>query len=250
MRVSTRLAIGCLSLLLAVAFCAPAMAQGRRGGGGGFGGGGFGGFGMSDSMLLQSAQIQKELELVDDQIAKIKEIASDRSAFSGLRDLSNDERAAKMAEAAKAQKAKLDAVLLPAQQARLEEISLQLRGAGALSDESVQTKLGLTDDQKAQLKTVRDENRKAMGDLFAGGGGGGRDASAEDRAAAREKMTKAQADANEKLLAVLTGEQKEKFEQMQGKKIEIDRAALRGQGFGGGRRGGGNGGGGGRRAAQ
>jgi Spy/CpxP family protein refolding chaperone len=232
--------------MLAVAFTAPALAQGRRGGGGGGFGGGMGGFGISESQLLQSAQVQKELELVDDQVAKIKEIAGDRSAFSGLRDLSNDERREKMAAAAKAQKEKLDAVLLPAQQARLAEIMLQVRGAGALNEADVQAKLGLTDEQKTQLKTVQDENRKAMGELFAGGGGG-RDASQEERAANREKRTKAQAEANEKLLAVLTGEQKSKFEQMQGKKIEIDRAALFGQGFGGRR--GGNGGGG-RRGAQ
>ena len=236
MRVRTTIAVACCSLMLAVAFCSPAQAQGRRGSGrGGPGGGG----GVSETQLLQVPQVQKELELVDDQIAKLKELASDRSGFSGLRDLSSEERREKMAAAAKERKAKLDAILLPAQQTRLAEISLQVRGASALNDEDIQTKLAITADQKTALSTLRDENRKAMGELFAGGGGG-RDASEEVRAANREKISKAMAEANEKTLAVLTSDQKADFEKLQGKKIEIDRAALRGPGGpGGGRRGGG-----------
>jgi Spy/CpxP family protein refolding chaperone len=247
MRVSTMFAVACCSLLLAVAICSPAAAQGRRGGGGG-GRGGFGG-GVSETQLLQLPQVQKELELVDDQIAKIMELAGDRSGFAGLRDLSNEERREKMATAAKERKAKLDAILLPAQQARLAEITLQMRGTSALNDEDIQTKLGITADQKTALSTLRDENRKAMGELFAGGGGG-RDASDADRAANREKFAKAQAEANEKVLAVLTSDQKAEFEKMQGKKIEIDRAALRGQGGPGGPGGGGRRGRGERPAAE
>ena len=218
MRVSTSIAVACCSLMLAVAVCSPALAQGQgRRGDGGFVDG------VSEIYVLQSSQVQKELELVDDQIAKIKELANARGEREGGgQDLSDDERE-RRATAAKERKAKLDAILLPAQQARLAEITLQYLGTSALNDEDIQTKLGITADQKTALTTLRDESRKAMGELFAGGRGV---AVATDRAAAREKFAKAMAEANEKTLAVLTSEQKAEFEKMQGKKIEIDRAAL------------------------
>jgi len=191
--------------------------RGQRGQGGGFGGG-FGGGQMGGAALLQSSQIQKELELTGDQIEKVKALAeANRDAFTGTRDLTREERTAKFAELQKSQQSKLDEILTPGQRDRFKEISLQVRGAGALSEKDVQEALALSTDQKDQITKIREENRPQRGQ---GGGNGGN----------FEELRKAREEANNKVLAVLTSDQKAKFEKMQGKKIEIDRAALRGPG--------------------
>src|SRR5579859_4667024 len=64
-------AITVASLVVSLFVAGSAMAQGRggRGGRGGFGGGG-GGL----AFLIQNPQVQKELKLSEDQLAKIKEV--------------------------------------------------------------------------------------------------------------------------------------------------------------------------------
>ncbi|EAQ82719.1 Spy/CpxP family protein refolding chaperone [Blastopirellula marina] len=85
------------------------------------------------------------------------------------------------------------------------------RGAGGfgganssmlLGTEQVQTLLKLTDEQKAEIKTITDESRSAMREMFQGGGDD------TDRAAMREKMTKMAAETSEKVGGVLTAAQK------------------------------------------
>ena len=79
-----------------------ALAQGPGGPRGRGGRGGFGGFGggqMPLTFLLQNPQVQKELKLADDQIAKIKEIsdAPVRSAgvpATNFRDMTEEQRKA------------------------------------------------------------------------------------------------------------------------------------------------------------
>jgi Spy/CpxP family protein refolding chaperone len=104
------------------------------------------------------------------------------------------------------------------QQARLEEILLQVDGVGALRQPKIAEKLKLTDDQKTKLAEVL-APRQGGGNGGGNGGGGGQQAREERDAKAME---------------ILTADQKSQFTSMQGKKIEIDRAAL----MGGGRQGG------------
>jgi transcriptional regulator with XRE-family HTH domain len=135
---------------------------------------------------------------------------------------------------------KVEAVLLPHQLERLDEIQLQLRGADALTDENVAEKLGLSDDQVSQLESIRDETAAQMRELFqAGGFAPGADVSDEDRQARREQFQQLREEASEKLLAVLTEEQQQQFDEMKGEPFELDMSQFRGQG---GRRGPGGGG--------
>ncbi|UUO06110.1 hypothetical protein M4951_22460 [Blastopirellula sp. J2-11] len=85
------------------------------------------------------------------------------------------------------------------------------RGAGGfgganssmlLGTEQVQALLKLTDEQKEELKTIADESRTAMREMFQGGGDD------EDRDARREKFTKMAAETSEKVAGVLTAAQK------------------------------------------
>jgi len=239
--------------LVVLAASAEAQRPGGRGGpGGGFGfgrGGGMGGANF-EIMLLNAEPVQKELELVDDQIQNIKKYSEEQQAagrerMEKLRDLSDDERREKMQELMKDSEkkatAKLDEVLLPHQRDRLKEIGIQVRGPQAIAADDIADKLALTSEQKEQIEKLGEENREKMRELFQGGGGGG------DPEANREKMQKMRKESGEKLLGVLTADQKQKYEKLQGKKIDLDMGQIFGRGpggpggpGGGRRRGGGN----------
>jgi Spy/CpxP family protein refolding chaperone len=226
-----RTSISLLKISVAVAVlstAAYALAQDQGGGRrGGFGGRG-GGFGNNPLMLLQAEPVQKELELSDDQKTSISKLGEDaRQAFSGGNRPSREE----MQQAREDQQKKINDILLPNQQDRLQQITLQLQGARALSDPKVADKLKLTDDQKKQLADLSGDYRQKMMDLFQGGGPPDRDA-----------MNKLRTEQNDKAMAILTSDQKDEFTKMQGKKIDIDPALL----FRGGRRNRGGGGDGGK----
>jgi Spy/CpxP family protein refolding chaperone len=201
----------------------PARQRGMRGGGGG------------SLALLRSDVVQKDLNLTEDQkssIQKLQDAARDnRTALQGL---SGDERTAKMAEITKDQDSKIAGILDDKQKARLKEIKLQARGPQALTDKEVAEALKLTDDQVNKIKEIADAMQKDMQEAFQSAGQGG------DRTAVREKTTKIRKDSTDKMLAVLSAEQKDSFAKMEGAKIDLPQGA----GFGGG---GGRGQGGGRR---
>jgi hypothetical protein len=221
------LGVGCLVLALA-AGQALAQEKGKRGPGGfgmGMGMGGPGGQGMT-LMLLQAVKVQKELDLVQDQKDKLKELSGKfqgemREQFSGmgdLRDLSQEERQAKMkeiqekaAEVTKKFQKQADEILLRTQGERLKEISLQLRGTQALMDKEVADKLKIDDDQKERIQAAQRSVFEKARDLFAGG----------DREKAMEKMRDLQKEASEKAMDVLTAEQKEQFAKMKGDKVDF-----------------------------
>jgi hypothetical protein len=220
----------CLAALLALLMAVPAMAQrqGRRGGG-------LGGFGVSKLALVQAEPVQKELELVadqKDQLAKVAEEAREgrRGAGGGFDpNASPEERAKRREEQAARQREidkKVDAVLVGPQKTRLNEIYIQALGTAALSNEEVAKELGIGADLQEKIATTR---REAMQAAFQGGGGGGFNA---------EDFAKARREADDKVLALLSSEQKEKFEKMKGKKVDFDLNTI-GRG-GRGRRGGGN----------
>lgn len=256
MRIS-RWLVACVGLTLVVASTSVVQAQpgGGRGprGGRGFGfGGPFGGGGGGQLMLLRNEKVQKELEIVDDQKAEITKLAEDqdklmREMFASFRDIPEDERQAKieenrkkMEENAKAVREKVNEILEPRQVARLKEISLQMRGDGALADPEVAKELGLSEDQTKQLAEIRDESFEKSRELFRPG------ADETEREEMRKKMEELRKETSQKTLAVLSPEQQEKFEKLKGKKTDLDLRTLFGPPGGGrGRRGPGGGGGGG-----
>jgi|GEM_PF-505221 len=271
-----RVATIALVLLASVAFCVSAWAQpgagpppkGPRPGGPGFGFGGFGmmGGGMGAGMgwggsvsamygfLLNTPTVQKELELVDEQKAKLKELQEKtqqamREMFSGMgnwRDMSEEERKGRMEEMRKKGEARaeetkraIEEILLPHQIERLKGIALQRMGVGALNDKEIQHDLKMTQEQIAKLKSIGEEAAKQMQEAFAGM----RDLSPEERQARfaemGRKMQEMRKQIETKLMDVLTAEQKESLEKMKGEKLEIPESELRPRGFGAGGFGGG-----------
>jgi hypothetical protein len=141
------------------------------------GGPGGGMFGMPSPYILLGAEaVAKELNLTDEQKAKIKAInekaqAASRKAFEGMRDLDPEERQQKMAEMRKTmqtqreeQNKALEGVLQESQAKRLKEIFIQTRGEQALRDAEIQKALGLSEDQKAKIRSILEiltEDQKA-----------------------------------------------------------------------------------------
>jgi hypothetical protein len=119
------------------------------------------------------------------------------------------------------------------QNLRLTEIYVQANGPNALADAAVIEVLKLTDEQQGKLDDVRQENRDDFFDAFQDFQG----MSDDER---RDAMTKLRDDADDRLLAALTDEQRTEFEKLSGEEVDYDLAELRGgfPGSGGQRRGG------------
>lgn len=258
MRSATRMVLG-----VALLFSLATMAQAQPGGGrGGFG------RGSSRLALLRIEVVQKELGLSEDQIAAIKKLQEElrpmgRGAGSrpgggegqprrggrrpnndnapdaridgpdrffvkvqpGRGQLSDEERQKLREEAqarAKKEREELAKILKPDQLKRLKEIYIQHAGLAAQGDADVATDLGISDEQKTKMAKVREEQGAKLRELFTGDAG--------DREAARTKMTELRKETDEKVLAVLSEDQKKKFEDMKGKKFDMpEQPARRGR---------------------
>ena len=222
-----------LAALALGALCTVTAAAAQPGPGGrGPGGFGFAGRGGGLMMLLRIEAVQKEIKATEDQIASIRKLGEEMRPAGGqnFRDMSQEEREKAMKEmGARMEKAnaKLAEILKPAQLARLEEISIQQRGAMALADPKVVKKLGLSDEQQQKLRQVQEANVAAMRDL--------------GREAGREKFLELRKQGAEKAMAVLTADQKAAFEKMKGAEFKMPEGAFGGPGGGRGGQGGGGG---------
>jgi len=168
-------------------------------------------------VLAQLEEVQAELKLNDKQ----KEIVAE------LNDQLNEERRTLFQDAA-GDRAKIregvaklyseitekfNKELDEAQQKRAHEIYLQVNGPLALQDEAVAAALKLTEEQQEQLEQARDASRQEFMSA------GLRDLDEEEAAKKVEELIKSR---NEKLLAVLTDEQRQQFAEMQGEKLKVD----------------------------
>jgi len=168
-------------------------------------GGRFGGFGGGMVYLLTQKSVQEELKLSEEQVKKVEELRTkQRESFQGLRDLSQEERQKKMREQGEATQKAVAGILKPEQLKRGRQISLQLQGAGALRNEEVAKALNITDDQKEKIREIQRKSFEEMRGLGRG----------EE---ARTKIQELRKATNEKVMAVLTAEQKTKLKEMQGK---------------------------------
>jgi Spy/CpxP family protein refolding chaperone len=293
MRFRAILTIGLVGLATAAAFAQQPGQQGQRGRGGPPGGGFgfFGGGGMTSRLsLLGIAEVQKELELADEQVKEIQKLQEEfRARFRspgggppgagegrrgrpdgdgkrgdtkrgdnnrgdkasrtvpadwyfvqaqqeqprrpGSFQLTDEQRAEiekQRLERSREEKAKLAEILLPNQIERLTQIFIQVAGVEALRDEEVAKELGISEAQSAKLAEVRRANQEEIGpqmrELFGGGEG--------DREANRAKFDQLRKAGDLKVLALLTPDQKKKFEEMKGKSFKMPEGAGRG-GFGG-----------------
>jgi hypothetical protein len=192
----------------------PAMAQGR-------GGSGFGGR-AGLSMLLSNASVQDELKLDDSQKEKARDFAEKsmekmRAAREELQGLEQEERGKRvreiMAESnASARKAAAE-ILKPEQIKRLEGIELQVAGANAFEEESLQKKLNITDEQKTAIAGIIQSSNEEAREIFQNSG--------DDRQAAFEKIREHRKETLTKVEGKLTDEQKTKYKELLGSPFEV-----------------------------
>ena len=178
----------------------------------------------------------------------------DPSAIAGLKDLSDEERDAKMKEMA--QKArelrqandatfsaevekKIATILRREQMTRLQQLDLQWRGPLALSDKKVADKFNLTPEQRTKIATALAEYKKAQTETLTKSFASMKPAPADpgsppvrpDMAAIESKILQAQAELEkiqaaqaDKVLALLTDEQKAAWTAAQGARFSFRKA--------------------------
>ena len=218
-----------LTLLITACVLSPGWAQrqGRFGGGRGGPGGAPGVF--DPLMLLDVEAVQTDLELLDEQIADIKDLADklrgprqrgDRPNFREMsaeeREEFMDQRRKEAADVARQAQQELKNILLDDQMARLQQIYVQVSGTQALSDPEIAAKVGLSTDQQAKIATTRQDAADQMRELFASG----------DRQTMREKMGELQSQTNEKILGLLTDDQRQQLDLLKGTPFEMPEGAL------------------------
>ncbi len=213
-----------LPLALVTALAAlPALAQAPQRQPGGFMRGG-----STSGLLLNHKPVQQELQLSEDQIKKITDAGTKQK--KAMEDLmkSEDRGAAfkKLFEMAEANEKEYASILNEQQNKRLKELSLQARGASAFLDVEVGKQLGITEEQREKLRNSQMEAFQQVAKLREG-------------AASREELQKKMAEFNkanqDKMMAVLTAEQKAKWKTMTGEPFKGELPAM-GAGFFGGRR--------------
>ncbi len=234
---SMRLASIALVMLGMLALCTAALAQPGPGMGM-FGSQAMASLSAQYGRLLMIPSVQKELELVDDQKAKITEAnenmrQSMQEAFSGMQPPSPDmtpeeqqkfreEMQKKMQPIQEKYQKAVESILLPNQAKRLKEIALQVAGTSALSDKQVQEDLKLSSDQVEKIKTINEDMGKKIQAMLAEANG--------DFQSLRPKMQELRQDVEKQLTGVLTDAQKASLEKMKGEKLDIPADELRGRG--------------------
>lgn len=225
----------------ALAIAGTAQAQGERRGqpGQGRGGmmqGGFGGFGSVHMFLANNKALQDELKITDEQKTKLEAVAKEqmekaREAGRGgfNRDASDEERKAareKMEKAAAESRKAFEEVLDKDQVKRLHQINYQYMGIRAFSDKEVQSALKLTDDQKESIKSIADEYNRERMEIMRGAFQPGERPSEEDRKKMQDKTNALQKDAEEKIAAKLTDEQKKAWKDLIGEKFDVSKLTM------------------------
>ncbi len=225
----------------------------------GGGRGGPGGGGASLAILLNMPEVRKELNVTPDQVTTLESMrTSMQDAFGnmrGNRDMSEEQRRAAAQEAMQAwtkaaeeADAKLEGVLDPDQFDRLLGLFAQYTGGDALTQKHIVAALGLSDSEVEKIKAKKEEISQEMRSQmqgFGGPGGGDRPPRGEgggDRPPRgeggpglgsdfRERIEKMRTERDEKLLALLTSEQKEKLEALKGEAFKFPEQRM--GGFGG-----------------
>lgn len=177
------------------------------------------------SGLLSIEEVQKELELTEEQLEEVVAPAAQlndefraevRSIMQGGGDPSE---IADLAKEMREEEAEFIAKLNDDQRARLKQLFYQRLGTGVFMDEGAQKELELTDEQKEKIAEANTTMREAMMDLR----------QSEDREAAMEKMQSLQEDLQKTLDSILTEAQTAKLAEMKGEAFEFPQRQRGGQ---------------------
>ena len=165
--------------------------------------------------LLNNRNVQKDLELIDDQLDRIKEINKEfgkkiaekvkmMRGENGSIQIDGASSISKLIQDLKAQqKAEIEGLLLPQQQKRLKQVKLQMqmqnRGTARTLDKLAK-ELNITGDQKKRILKRQKELKKEF----------------------QEQLAQLKEDSRKALLNELTADQRKKFKDMVGERYEFD----------------------------
>jgi Spy/CpxP family protein refolding chaperone len=184
--------------------------------------GGRGGGMLAPGMLVQNTSVQKELKLSEEQIQKIKDIGQKiqekhRDDFASLGKLDPEQRREKGQEIFKAigeeTEKGMAEVLKPEQSKRLKQIVLQAKGSQAFNEEEVQKDVKLTDDQKDKIKTLNEDLGGEIREVFQNAQGNFQEAGKKVATLRKETM--------DKVVALMTDDQKKTWKEMTGDPFEV-----------------------------
>ena len=170
--------------------------------------------------LLRDPLVQGELQLSAPQKAAAAELAAEfNELIWRFRDLSVDsEIAQREARLVNAQiKPKLDGLLNAGQQARLDGIILQVQGTDAFALSATAATLSLTGEQQTRISRISGAARETMNDLRS------QSAKGKDLALPNHQAENVQSGLRRDLLAVLTGSQRELWQELCGAPIALSR---------------------------
>jgi hypothetical protein len=177
-------------------------------------------------LLLEQPSVQQELRVTPEQVQKAQQLAAaHRQQLQGLGSLPREDAARKVLEIQQSAERDLQALLSPGQLQRLKEIGLQQLGPMALSRPDVAEAVGLTAEQKQQIRSLQEQFARTA--LQSAQGlqslrGGGRPRLRELKStigAVQDNLARIEAakrDTDARILALLTSEQRQKWEQAKG----------------------------------
>jgi RNA polymerase sigma factor (sigma-70 family) len=166
-------------------------------------------------LFLTHKSVQEDLKMTDQQVKKAETAFQKHSeAAENLRDLKQADRRMKELELSREALRTIRDVLDAGQQKRLRQISLQQQGARVLDSYRAGTgpiikELGLSEDQQGEIRELIRAATKKGQEVRQGDG--------PYSVEADEKMKAIQKELNDKVLSVLTREQKTKWNEMIGK---------------------------------
>jgi Spy/CpxP family protein refolding chaperone len=170
---------------------------------------------LSPLMLLNNKDVQKELNLTNDQIQKVNdEVKFQREARKNLREVANENDRNQKIEALnqRCEKACVD-VLKNDQVRRLKQITYQAYGPQAMTRTEVVDALKFTPEQRQKIKSILDTTNKQVRNHFTPGG---------NRDTAVQKRAETVAKTWEQIMQVFTPQQKEVWKQMTGAPFQGD----------------------------
>jgi hypothetical protein len=172
--------------------------------------------------LASLEQVQNDLKLSDEQKTKTSEIAN--QFRSDRRDLFqqgfSEETRQKMEQLNHDATVKVLEILDDTQRGRLTGIYIQVNGVRALNEPVVTEALKFTEEQNKKLAEVNEATREAFRSVFS-------DSDGQSREERQAKFAKVADEGEQKMMDVLTPEQKQQFEQLKGEPIDVDTSSLR-----------------------
>lgn len=162
-------------------------------------------------MLLRQKSVRDALKLTADESRAIHDHnARQWKKAQEIQKLPREERHAKYQTLSRENEAFIEKVLEPSERQRLDEISLQVVGLLLVTEPRFAAKLGLTEEQKSQLKQHREEARKEMADAL-------HSSTKESR---EEKIAKLRKTSRKRLMDILTDAQEATWKTMLGAPFE------------------------------